>query len=161
MRHIFGVTIKEFNYLDKIENSLKLDYRIIANTCREIEASGDVAVFYIAIMNNNFALKLSKLSRQFEHLADVEMYFINPDYSDFKYYMKTIGAKVSDMGNKFVIPSVTDEYQRKQMIKFAEKVGRRCLHRNITIRENKVKEVKNKYAHPSGLDWTYYGIILD
>ena len=161
MRHIFGVTIKEFNYLDTIEESLKLDYRIIANTCRDIERTGDVAVFYIAIMNNNFALKLSKLSQQYEHLADVEMYFINPDYSDFKVYLNLIGAKVSDMGNRFTIPPVRTESQRKQMNKFAEKVGRRCLKRTITIRENGAQEVKNKYAHPSGLNWTYYGIIPD
>jgi len=161
MRHVFGVTIKEFNYEDKIEDSLKLDYRILANTCNDIERTGDIAVFYIAIMNNNFALKLAKLAKQFEYLADVEMYFINPDYADFKYYMKTIGARVTDMGSRFVIPPVRDEAQRKQMVKFAEKVGRRCLHRNITIRENKVQEVKNKYAHPSGLNWAYYGIIPD
>lgn len=161
MRHIFGVTIKEFNYLDSIEESLRLDFRILANTCREIESSGDLAVFYFAVMNNNFALKLSKLAKEFEYMVDVEMFFINPDYADFKYYMKTIGARVSDMGNKFVIPPVRDEAQRKQMKLFAEKVGRRCLHRNITIRENDVQEVKNKYAHPSGLDWSYYGIIPD
>ncbi|WP_235299142.1 hypothetical protein [Portibacter marinus] len=161
MRHVFGYTVKEFNFTDRIEDSLKLDYRILANTCNEIERTGDVAVFYIAIMNNNFGLKLSKLTKQFDHLADVEMYFINPDYSDFKYYMNIIGAKVTDMGSRFTIPPVKNESQRRQMNLFAEKVGRRCLHRMITIRENKVQEVKNKYAHPSGLDWTYYGIIPD
>lgn len=161
MRHIFGVTIKEFNYEDAIEDSLKLDYRIIANTCREIESSGDVAVFYVAIMNNNFALKLSKLAKQFEYMADVEMYFVNPDYADFKYYMKTIGARVTDMGSRFVIPPVRDATQKKQMKTFAGKVGKRCLRRHITIRENDVQEVKNKYAHPSGLDWSFYGIIPD
>jgi len=161
MRHIFGYTVKEFNYEEKIEDSLKLDYRLLANTCNDIERTGDVAAFYIAIMNNNFALKLSKLAKQFDYLADVEMYFVNPDYADFKYYMKTIGAKVTDMGSKFVIPPVRDQTQRRQMVKFAEKVGRRCLHRNISIRENNVKEITNKYAQPSGLDWSYYGIIPD
>ena len=161
MRHVFGVTIKEFNYEDSIEESLKLDYRIIANTCREIESSGDVAVFYFAVMNNNFALKLTKLAKEFDYMADVEMYFINPDYADFKYYMKTIGARVTDMGNRFVIPPVKDEGQRKLMIEFAKKVGRRCLHRNITIRETDIQEVKNAYAQPSGLEWSYYGIIPD
>jgi poly-D-alanine transfer protein DltD len=161
MRHVFGFTIKEFNYEDKIEDSLRLDYRILANTSNDIQRTGDVAVFYIAIMNNNFALKLSKLSKEFENLADVEMYFVNPDYSDFKYYMKTIGAKVTDMGSKFVIPPVRDENQRRQMVKFAEKVGKRCLRRHISIRENNVQEVKDTYAHPSGLNWAYYGIIPD
>lgn len=161
MRHIFGVTIKEFNYTEKIEDSLRLDYRIIANTCREIESTGDIAVFYVAIMNNNFGIKLSKLAAEYEHLADVEMYFVNPDYADFKYYMKTIGAKVSDMGSRFTIPEVKDEAGRKQLRQFASKVGRRCLKRTITIRENKVQHVKNKYAHPSGLNWSYYGIIPD
>ncbi len=161
MRHIFGVTIKEFNYEESIEDSLKLDYRILANTCKQIESSGDVAVFYVAVMNNNFALKLSKLAKEFEYIADVEMYYVNPDYADFKYYMKSIGARVTDMGSRFVIPPVKDESQRKQLVKFAEKVGRRCLHRYITIRENKVQEVVSKYAQPSGLDWSYYGIIPD
>lgn len=161
MRHIFGVTIKEMNYDDSIEESLKVDYLVMANTSKEIESSGDVAVFYVAVMNNNFALKLGKLRKEFDYKADVEMYFINPDYADFKYYMKTIGARVSDMGNKFVIPPVRDAAQRQQLKKFAEKVGRRCLYRNISIRENKVQEVKNKYAHPSGLEWSYYGIIPD
>ncbi len=161
MRHVFGYTIKEFNYEESIAESLRLDYRILANTCREIESTGDAAVFYVAVMNNNIALKLSKLGREFDYITDIEMYYVNPDYADFKYYMKTIGARVSDMGSRFVIPPVKDEAQRKQMTIYAEKVGRRCLRRNITIRENDIQEVKNKYAHPSGLDWAYYGIIPD
>lgn len=161
MRHVFGVTVKSFNYEEEIEESLKLDYLVMASTSREIEASGDLAVFYIAVMNNNFALQLHKLAREFAYKAEVELYIINPDYTDFKYYMKMIGAKVSDVGGKFVIPAVTDKHQRAQLLKFAEKVGSRCLKRVITIRESKIQEVKNKYAHPSGLDWAYYGIIPD
>ena len=161
MRHVFGVTIKEMNYDDSIEESLKLDYLVMANTSKEIEASGDVAVFYVAVMNNNFAMKLAKLRKEFDYRADVEMYFVNPDYADFKYFMKIIGARVSDMGNKFVIPPVRDAEQRKQLVRFATKVGKRCLYRHITIHEDKIQEVENKYAHPSGLDWTYYGIIPD
>ena len=161
MRHVFGVTIKEMNYDDSIEESLKLDYLVINNTSKEIEASGDLAVFYVAVLNNNFALKLAKLRKEYDHRGDVEMYFVNPDYADFKYYMKTIGARISDMGNKFVIPPVRDAEQRKQLVKFATKVGRRCLYRHITIHEDKIQEVENKYAQPSGLDWSYYGIIPD
>lgn len=161
MRHIFGVTIKELNYDNTIEESLKLDYFVMANTAKEIEASGDLAVFYVAVMNNNFALKLSTLAREYAYKADLELYIVNPDYADFKYYMKMIGAKVSDMGNRFVIPTVTDEGQRKQLRQYAAKVGKRCLERTIKIREPKAQHVKEKYAHPPGLNWSYYGIIPD
>jgi hypothetical protein len=159
MQHIFGYTVADFSYDQGISESLKLDYFVLASISKELGYQGDSSVFILCVMNNNVMQNVISAASKYEYKGEVEFRFVNPDVSDFKVYMNMLHDSVTDFGSKLVIPAADTPEKKKKMILFAHKVGRRCLSRQIKIQYPKIKEVKDKYLQPSGLNWDFYGVL--
>jgi hypothetical protein len=159
MQHIFGYTIADFSYDPGITESFKLDYFVMASVSKELGYNGDSSLFVLCVMNNSVMQNVLSTISKYEHKGEVEIRFVNPDVSDFKVYMNMLHDNVTDFGSKLVIPTADTPEKKKKMIEFANKVGKRCLARQIKIQFSKVKQVKDKYLQPSGLDWNFYGTL--
>jgi hypothetical protein len=159
MQHIFGYTIADFSYNSGISEAIKLDYFVMASVSKELGFQGDSCLFILCVMNNNVMQNVLTAISKYEYKGEVDIRFINPDVSDFKVYMNMLHDNVTDYGSKLVIPTADTPEKKKKMIEFAHKVGKRCLTRQIKIEFSKVKEIKDKYLQPSGLNWDFYGTL--
>jgi hypothetical protein len=158
MRHVFGLTIPHFYWNSAIPESLRVDYLVIANTAKELSYTGDLVKFYLVVMNNGISTNIIDLQNKFDYKGNVDISFVSPDYTDFQAKMKILGNLASESGGKFVISEQLAQENRKLLNKFARAVGKRCLKRTMAQHESTVKELKEKYLHPSGLNWDYYGV---
>ena len=157
MRHVFGLTIPYFYWNAEIPEALRIDYLVIANASKELSYSGDIVKFYLVTMNNSIANNID-LSNKYEYKGEVDISFVQPDYTDFQSKMKILGNLASESGGRFVISEKLAKENRKLLNRFAKAVGKRCLKRTMAQHEASIQELKEKYLHPSGLDWDYYGI---
>jgi len=158
MRHVFGLSVPHFFWNKDVPESLRLDYLVLLNTANELSYTGDVVKFYLAVMNNNIPNVFMDLSTKYSDKGELDMTFVSPDFTDFKAKMGMLGNLANEVGGRFVISEEKAENNRPLMNKFAKAVGRRCLLRMIKRNETTIHEMKEKYLHPSGLDWEYYGI---
>jgi hypothetical protein len=158
MKYVLGLTITETGYTPKIEESLRLDFLVLVNTERDYVRTGDDAIFYIVVMNMNVAIKVGNLLKTYEDRAMPNIELITPDESDIKRNLKLIPGDVQNMGGKFVLEHGGQKITKADMVKFSRAVGRSCLIRAIKRRENNVKELKEKYLHPPGIEWDFYGV---
>lgn len=158
MKYVLGLTIKDSSYTSKIEESLRLDFLVLINTERDYVRTGDDAVFYIVVMNMNIATKVGNLLKTYENRAMPDIQLLIPDEYDIKKNLKLIPGDVQDLGGKFVLEHGGQKITKDDMIKFSKAVGRSCLLRTIKRRENKVKELKEKYLQPPGVEWDFYGV---
>ncbi len=158
MKYVLGLTIKETGYTPKIEESLRLDFLMLINTERDYVRTGDDAIFYIVVMNMNVGVKVGNLLKTYEDKAMPRIELLIPDEYDIKKNLKLIPGDVRNLGGKFVLEHGGQKITKADMVKFSRAVGRSCLLRNIKRRENNVKELKEKYLQPPGLDWDYFGV---
>ena len=158
MKYVLGLTIKDSSYTSKIEESLRLDFLVLINTERDYVRTGDDAVFYIVVMNMNIATKVGNLLKTYEDRAMPDIQLLIPDEYDIKKNLKHIPGDVRNLGGKFVLEHSGQKVTKEDMAKFTRAVGRSCLLRTIKRRENNVKELKETYLQPPGLDWDFYGV---
>lgn len=158
MKYVLGLTIKETGYTSKIEESLRLDFLVLINTERDYVRTGDDAIFYIVVMNMNVAIKVGNLLKTYEDRAMPVIEVLIPDESDIKRNLKLIPGDVQNLGGKFVLEHGGKKITKDDMVRFSRAVGRSCLLRNIKRRENNVKELKEKYLQPPGIEWDFFGV---
>ena len=158
MKYILGLTLKDASYTAKIEETLRLDILVLMNTERDYVRTNDEAVFYIVAMNMNVAIKLGNLLKEYEHKAMPVIVVLTPDESDIKRHLKKIPGHVQNLGGRFVLENQGNQVTRADMLIFSKAVGRSCLIRNIKRMESNVKEIRETYLHPPGIDWDYYGV---
>lgn len=158
MKYILGLTIRDLSYNNKIEEALKLDFQILINTERDYVRTNDEAIFYLVAMNMNSAIKVGNLLKSHEDRAMPDVQVLIPDESDIKRHLKKIPGDVKNLGGKFVLEHGGQKITKQDMLVFTKAVGRSCLIRNIKRMETNVKEMKETYLHPPGLDWDYFGV---
>ncbi len=158
MKYVLGLTIKETGYTSKIEESLRLDFLVLINTERDYVRTGDDAIFYIVVMNMNVATKVGNLLKTYENRAMPVIELLIPDEADIRRNLKHIPGDVQNMGGKFVLEHSGQKITKADMVKFSRAVGRSCLLRNIKRRENNVKELKEVYLQPPGVEWDFFGV---
>lgn len=158
MKYVLGLTLKSLNYDPQIEESLRIDFLVLMNTERDYVRTNDEATFYLVTMNTNVAIKVGNLLKEYESKGFPDVHLLTPDYSDIKRHLNKIPADVQDLGGRFVLENNQTKVTRKDLEKFTKAVGRSCLLRNIKRMENGVKEIKETYIHPPGIDWDFFGV---
>ena len=158
MKYVLGLTLQSVTYSPKIEENLRLDFLVLMNTERDYVRTNDEATFYLVTMNTNVAIKVGNLLKEYEAKGFPDVRLLTPDYTDIKRHLNKIPADVQDLGGKFVLENNASKVSRDQIQNFTKSVGRSCLIRNIKRMEKGVKEIKEKYMWPPGLEWDYFGI---
>ena len=157
MLHVFGYTIPDFSHTPGISETIKLDLLVMANLTNEYLHKGEDCLFFLCVMNNNVMENFNSAMAKYEHKGTVKIQYINPDVTDFKKYLHIIDAKVYDLGSRFEMPSPDTPEKRRKIEKFARLAGGRCLRRTIKRFYPGLEHIKEKYLHPPGLEWSYYG----
>ncbi|MEM7102184.1 MAG: hypothetical protein AAF502_03560 [Bacteroidota bacterium] len=160
MRHIFGIVVREFSVATENAAKLEMDYLAMVRISNELSAQGDIAVFYMVIMNNNMVREFERLSKRFEDQGQVEMIFVSPDQQDFIKHMPILGKDPMDLGGLLVLATQgPEEISADKVEAFALAVGNDTLLRHVQRREKAFSQIKERYLMPAGLDFDFYAVV--